>query len=179
MKKIYTFLILLLGLLKADGIYFTRSGEVSFFSSTPIEDIKAVNNQVTCVLDVESGKTSFRIPIRGFVFPNALMQEHFNENYMESEIYPNASFNGSIVDWSENKISERANEVVISGEMTIHGVTKKIREFGNIHINNDKILGDASFIIKLSEYDVKIPKLLRENIAEKVEVNIQLELNKK
>ena len=98
MKKIYTFLILLLGLLKADGIYFTRSGEVSFFSSTPIEDIKAVNNQVTCVLDVESGKTSFRIPIRGFVFPNALMQEHFNENYMESEIYPNASFNGSIED---------------------------------------------------------------------------------
>ena len=54
------------------------------------------------------------------------MQEHFNENYMESEIYPNASFNGSIVDWSQNKISERANEVVISGEMTIHGVTKKL-----------------------------------------------------
>ena len=179
MKKIYTFLILLFGSLKADGIYFTRSGEVSFFSSTPIEDIKAVNNQVTCVLDVESGKTSFRIPIRGFVFPNALMQEHFNENYMESEIYPNASFNGSIVDWSENKISEKANEVIISGEMIIHGVTKKIREFGNIYTNNDKIFGDATFIIKLSDYEVKIPKLLRENIAEKVEVNIQLELNRK
>ena len=179
MKKIYTFLILLLGLLKADGIYFTRSGEVSFFSSTPIEDIKAVNNQVTCVLDVESGKTSFRIPIRGFVFPNALMQEHFNENYMESEIYPNASFNGSIEDWSQNKISEGARGVVISGEMTIHGVTKTIRESGNIYTNNGKIFGDATFIIKLSEYDVKIPKLLRENIAEKVEVNIQLELNKK
>ena len=179
MKKIYTFLILLLGLLKADGIYFTRSGEVSFFSSTPIEDIKAVNNQVTCVLDVESGKTSFRIPIRGFVFPNALMQEHFNENYMESEIYPNASFNGSIEDWSQNKISEGARGVVISGEMTIHGVTKTIRESGNIYTNNGKIFGDATFIIKLSEYDVKIPKLLRENIAEKVEVNIQLELNRK
>ena len=107
------------------------------------------------------------------------MQEHFNENYMESEIYPNASFNGSIVDWSENKISERANEVIISGEMIIHGVTKNIREFGNIYINNDKIFGDAKFIITLSEYNVKIPKLLRENIAEKVEVNIQLELNRK
>ena len=179
MIKVYTFLILLFGFLEAGGIYFTRSGEVSFFSSTPIEDIKAVNNQVTCVLDAESGMTSFRIPIRGFVFPNALMQEHFNENYMESEIYPNASFNGSIVDWSENKISERVNEVVISGEMTIHGVTKKIKEYGNIYNNNDKIFGDATFIIKLSDYDVKIPKLLRENIAEKVEVNIQLELNRK
>ena len=63
--------------------------------------------------------------------------------------------------------------------MTIHGVTKTIRESGNIYTNNGKIFGDATFIIKLSEYDVKIPKLLRENIAEKVEVNIQLELNKK
>tara|TARA_Y100001958_G_C21030174_1_gene403481 strand:- start:230 stop:553 length:324 start_codon:yes stop_codon:yes gene_type:complete len=107
------------------------------------------------------------------------MQEHFNENYMESEVYPNASFNGSIEDWSQNKISERAEGVLISGEMTIHGVTKTIKESGNIYSNNGKIFGDATFIIKLSEYDVKIPKLLRENIAEKVEVNIQLELNKK
>ena len=179
MKKIYPFLILLLGLLRGDSIYFTRSGVVSFFSSTPIEDIKAINKQVTCVLDTESGKTSFRIPIRGFVFPNALMQEHFNENYMETEKYPNASFNGIIVDWNQNKISEKARSVVISGEMIIHGVTKKIREFGNIYTRNDKIFGDATFIITLSEYDVKIPKLLRENIAEKVEVNIQLELNRK
>ena len=177
--KIKIILLFLFIPLIGRDIYFTRSGEVSFFSSTPIYDIQAVNNQMTCVLDMSTGNVSFRIPILGFNFPNGLMQEHFNENYMESEIYPNASFNGSIEDWSQNKISERARGVVISGEMTIHGVTKTIRESGNIYTNNGKIFGDATFIIKLSEYDVKIPKLLRENIAEKVEVNIQLELNKK
>ena len=71
----------------ARDIYFTRSGNVSFFSSTPIEDIKAINDQMTCVLDMETGDVSFRIPILGFNFPNGLMQEHFNENYMESDIY--------------------------------------------------------------------------------------------
>ena len=179
MKKIFALLLLLFGTLKANNIYFTRSGVVSFFSSTPIEDIKAINNQVTCVLDVESGKTSFRIPIRGFIFPNALMQEHFNENYMESEKYPNASFNGSIIDWDKSIISERPRDVVISGEMTIHGVTNDVKEFGKINVDNEKISGEATFIITLSDYDVKIPKLLIENIAEKVEVKIQLELDKK
>ena len=82
--------------LLAKEIYFTRTGFVSFFSSTPVEDIQAKNNQTSCILDLETGKTSFRIPIRGFEFPNALMQEHFNENYLESEKYPNASFNGKI-----------------------------------------------------------------------------------
>ena len=163
----------------ANDLYYTRSGIVSFFSSTPIEDIKAANNQVTCVLQMETGKTSFRIPIRGFIFPNALMQEHFNENYLESEKFPNASFNGNIENWSEIKINKNPKTVTITGEMTIHGVTKKIKETGDISLVNGNIHGKAIFDISVADYNIAIPKILRENIAENVEITINLELNKK
>jgi polyisoprenoid-binding protein YceI len=178
MKQIIIVLVFL-GPLFSNGIYFTRSGFVSFFSTTPIEDIKAKNNQVTCVLDTETGKTSFRIPIRGFVFPNGLMQEHFNENYLESEKYPNALFNGSINNWKEIAITNQPQEVSISGEMTIHGVTNFIKETGVIYKNNNKVNGNATFRIQLVDYDVKIPKILIKNIAESVEIKMNLELKKK
>ena len=161
------------------NIYFTRSGSVSFFSGTPLEDIKANNEQVTCVLDMETGKTSFRIPIRGFVFKNALMQEHFNENYLESEKYPNASFNGEIQNWNNLLMNEEPKQVVIAGEMTIHGVTNSIKENGIIYKRKKKVNGQATFNISLSDYMVKIPKILKKNIAESVELKINLELKKK
>ena len=163
----------------AKDIYFTRSGDVSFFSWTPIEDIKAKNNQVTCVLDMETGETSFRIPIRGFVFKNGLMQEHFNENYLESEKYPNAIFNGKIEDWKDFSITSKPQKVIIAGEMTIHGVTNSIKEPGLIYLDKQKVNGEATFKIMLVDYDVKIPKKKKKNIAESVEIKMNLELNKK
>ena len=81
-------------------LYLTRDGEINFFSSTPIEDIKAVNNQVSCVLDKTTGDFAFQVPIKGFRFKNALMQEHFNENYLESDLYPKSVFKGKISDLS-------------------------------------------------------------------------------
>jgi hypothetical protein len=165
--------------LYGDNIYFTRSGNVSFFSWTPIEDIKANNKQVTCVLDMETGKTSFRIPIRGFVFKNGLMQEHFNESYLESEKYPNALFNGNIENWTDFTISSEPQKVIIAGEMTIHGVTNSIKEPGVIFQANQKVKGEAIFKIMLEDYDVKIPRILIKNIAESVEIKMNLELNKK
>ena len=165
--------------ISAKDIYFTRSGDVSFFSWTPIEDIKAKNNQVTCVLDMETGETSFRIPIRGFVFKNGLMQEHFNENYLESEKYPNAIFNGKIEGWKDFLITSKPQKVIIAGEMTIHGVTNSIKEPGLIYLDKQKVNGEATFKIMLVDYDVKIPRILIKNIAESVEIKMNLELNKK
>ena len=107
----------------AKDIYFTRSGAISFFSSTPIEDIKANNEQATCVLDMETGSVSFRIPIRGFIFKNSLMQEHFNENYLHSVRYPKAIFSLPIKgmeDWS----TQGEHAVNLVGDMLVHGVTK-------------------------------------------------------
>ena len=107
------------------------------------------------------------------------MQEHFNENYMESDLYPNASFKGKINDWHEIDLTDKAQSVVLEGTMTIHGVSKFISEKGNISIENGNVSGDANFQIKVADYDIKIPKILRENIAKVVDVNIQLVLKKK
>ena len=173
------FYVLIFTNLIARDIYFTRSGKVSFFSSTPIEDIKADNNQATCVLDLETGEVSFRIPILGFNFPNSLMQEHFNENYMESDIYPNASFKGKIKYWSEIALTEIPQEVIIDGIMRIHGISKEISEEGTISLVRENIIGSSQFQIMVADYNIEIPKIVREKIAKRIYVNIELVLKKK
>ena len=178
MNKRLFFFIFIVPLIAKD-LYYTRSGTVSFFSSTPIEDIKAINEQTTCVLDMETGDLSFRIPILGFNFKNGLMQEHFNENYLESDIYPDAGFKGKIDNWAQVVLSEEPQTVSIKGIMTIHGVSKEIVEIGKISINDHKVNGTASFNIAVADYDIKIPKILRENIAKIVDVDVKLGLKKK
>ena len=160
-------------------IYFTRSGSVSFFSSTPIEDIRAINEQTTCVLDLKTGDVSFRIPIRGFIFKNGLMQEHFNENYLESDTYPNASFTGSIEGWKDIILTEKFQPVSLKGTMTIHGISKDITEPGNILMKDNKIIGSATFKITVADYKIEIPKILRDNIAKVVDVDVDISLKKK
>ena len=177
--KIQIIYFLMLVPLVAKEIYFTRSGNVSFFSSTLIEDIKADNDQVTCVMDLETGEVSFQIPILGFNFKNGLMQEHFNENYMESDIYPNASFKGKVKDWGSIDLTETYQTVRLDGTMTIHGVSKKISEKGKISLINDNVYGSSKFQIMVADYDIEIPKLLRENIAKVIDVDTELVLKKK
>ena len=163
----------------AKDIYYTRSGVVSFFSSTPIEDIKADNEQATCVLDMETGNVSFRIPIRGFIFKNSLMQEHFNENYLESDKFPYASFKGQLVDWNDINLSKDYQSIEIKGMMKIHGISKKITEIGKIALRDNRVIGNSIFKIIVADYGIEIPKLVRENIAKVMEININLNLKKK
>ncbi len=134
---------------------------------------------MTCVLDIESGSVSFRIPILGFNFPNGLMQEHFNENYMESDIYPNASFKGKINRWNELKLSDKPQEVLLNGTMTIHGVSKVVSEKGIISMKNNVVIGSSDFLITVADYNIQIPKLVRDKIAKTVSVDTKLILKKK
>ena len=134
---------------------------------------------MTCVLDIESGSVSFRIPILGFNFPNGLMQEHFNENYMESDIYPNASFKGKINRWNELKLSDKPQEVLLNGTMTIHGVSKVVSEKGIISMKNNDVIGSSDFLITVADYNIQIPKLVRDKIAKTVSVDTKLILKKK
>ena len=173
------FLLIFIAPLIAKDIFYTRSGQVSFFSSTPIEDIKALNEQTTCVLNMETGDVSFRIPILGFNFKNGLMQEHFNENYLESDIYPDAGFKGVINNWDQVTLNEEPQLISIEGVMTIHGVSKQIKETGKIFFKNEKVNGTAMFRIIVADYDIQIPKIVRENIAKVVDVNVRLSLKKK
>ncbi len=179
MRRSFFVIFLLVTPLISKEIYYTRSAMVSFFSSTPIYDINAFNEQSTCVFDNKTGEVSFLIPILGFTFKNGLMQEHFNENYMESNIFPNAIFKGKIKNWDEFKISNQLESIAIDGTMMIHGVSKEVTKVGNISKKDDKIIGNAHFDIIVSDYGIEIPKIVREKIAKKVEVQIEVILNKK
>jgi polyisoprenoid-binding protein YceI len=172
------FLILLCPLIAKD-IYFTRSGTISFYSSAILEDIEAINDQVTCVLDLETGEVAFRVPIRGFTFKNALMQEHFNENYLESEKFPNAAFKGKIDSLDSIKLSNDPQEVTLTGTMTIHGISFEIREKGTIILSDGMIWGDAQFHIEVADYGIVVPKIVRNNIAKSVDITVSLKLKKK
>ena len=162
-----------------EDIYLTRQGIVEFFSSTPIEDIKAYNNQVSCVLNYESGKFAFQVPIKGFMFKNGLMQEHFNENYLESDIYPKSIFKGMINNWDSLAINDSTLNIRLVGELTIHGVTKTIEQNATILRKNGNLVGKCKFIISLEDYEVKIPKIVRQNIAESIEINVDVNLSKR
>lgn len=178
MKKIF-FISFLLSSIFAKELYITRSGNIDFFSSTPIEDIKAINNQVSCVLDRNNGQFAFQIPIKAFAFKNALMQEHFNESYLESDIYPKAVFKGKVLGWNNIELSKDSLEVFIEGDLTMHGETNQIKQSGLMWLSSGSIRGECIFDVKLVDYNVKVPKIVRENIAEIIKVSVRVELNKK
>lgn len=180
MKKIIlllTIVLLFTNLANAQK-YMTKGGSIKFSSNTPMEKIEAVNKQVNSALDFSNGNFVFRVLVRGFEFPKALMQEHFNENYMESEKFPNATFNGKITNIKDVNIAkDGVYKAVVEGDLTIHGVTKKVKVDGTLEVKSGKIIGKAIFDVKPKDYNISIPKAVIENIAEaiKVEVNISLD----
>lgn len=146
--------------------YVTRNAKVSFFSKTPIENIEAHNNQVNVALDFADGSIAFRVLIKSFTFEKALMQQHFNENYMESDKYPNSTFSGTIKDFKKIDLTRNGtHQVEVTGDLTIRGVTRKVTSQGTIEVKDGRILGTSEFVIKLKDYNVKRPKAVAENIT--------------
>jgi polyisoprenoid-binding protein YceI len=161
--------------LTAQNRYFTKTGQISFYSHTAIEDIKANNDQVTSFLDISTGEIVFSVLIRSFQFPKPLMQEHFNENYMESEKFPKASFDGKITNLSSVDFNNPAKyPVKVSGKLTIHGVTKELETTGELSVDKDKLAAVSVFSISPEEYNIKIPAVVRQNIAESLKVTVQM-----
>lgn len=156
--------------------YKTVSGTTKFFSDAPLEDIEAITKKVTSIIDADKGDMAFLIPISSFDFEKKLMQEHFNENYLESEKYPNASFKGKLSNYDPAK--KGVQKVQAKGQMTIHGVTKDISVEGTIDNQGDKMLLKAKFPITVADHKIKIPKVVFYNIAEVVEVTLDLTYEK-
>ncbi len=150
--------------------YIARNGYVRFFSEAPLENIEAINQEGLSFFETSTGKVAFTIPIKNFEFEKSLMQQHFNENYLESERYPNSTFQGNIAGFSE---VEGKQDLKATGKMTIHGITQDISVAGMGVIEGDHILLEASFPIKLEDYKIKIPRVVLYNIAEEVEVTIK------
>ncbi|MBI9062905.1 MAG: YceI family protein [Marinilabiliaceae bacterium] len=153
--------------------YTCYDGNISFFSSTPLKDVSAVNKEVKSILDIKSKTLAFVVTMKAFDFKNSLMQEHFNEKYVESDTYPQATFTGRITsDFNPSEYSEQS--VTVEGKLTIHGVSHSIIANGTLHPQKDQIDGQATFIVKPADFNIKIPKLLIKNIAEEVEVNTEV-----
>lgn len=151
----------------------TRTGHVWFFSHTPVEDIEAHNNQATSIIDPATGEIAFVVLMRGFQFEKALMQEHFNEKYVESDTYPKATFQGKIknpagVDFKKNG----TYAVTVVGEMTLHGVTKTVEAPGQIKVQDGAVSATSTFPLTLAEYGIEVPNMVRNKIAEVMEIHV-------
>ncbi|MEO7307058.1 MAG: YceI family protein [Ferruginibacter sp.] len=182
MKKITTLLIILLtayGNCSAQA-HFTKNGRISFFSSTPIEDIKADNNQVISVINTATGDIQFSLLNNAFHFKKALMEEHFNDDYMESAKYPKSIFKGTISNpGSVNFNTDGTYNVTVSGSLAIHGVTKGISVPGTITVSGGKISATSRFKIRPKDYNITIPAAVKNNIAETVQLTISCQYEKK
>ena len=153
--------------------YITKNGFISFYSHTPLEDIKGDNNQVASVLDGSTGEIVYQVLIKSFHFSKSLMEEHFNENYMESEKYPKATFKGKITNLSSIDFKKPGvYEATVEGDLTIRDVTKKVTSNGTIEVLPEGLTTKAKFNISPEDYNIKIPKVVRDNIAKSVEVTI-------
>lgn len=144
---------------------------VTFFSKSPIEDIEAVNKKAAFILDAGTGEIQSVITMRAFKFKNGLMEEHFNENYVESVKFPNALFKGKVNEVIDIK-GETEQKVTVTGKMTIHGVTNDVTLAGSIIKQGEHLLLKSVFKIKIADYDIKIPSLYVKNIAEEMDVAI-------
>ena len=159
---------------------YTKNGSVSFFSKASIENISAENNQVMSVLTIPTGELQFSVFINAFHFKKSLMEEHFNEDYMESNKYPKAIFKGKINDPSKVNFTTDGNYTVeVSGDLTMHGVTNKVTATGTISIKSGVATASSDFKIKLADYKISIPSIVKDNIAPVVDVKISCVYNQK
>lgn len=150
--------------------YTAEKGQISFFSDAAIEDIEAINTVVGSLFNATTGELVYIMKIRDFVFAKSLMREHFNEKYMESEKFPKATFQGKVLGYKPGVGGEQKVKAV--GKLFIHGVAKDVDVPGTVELSDGKLLIKSKFKVKLSDYNIKIPTLVWQNIAEEVEVRI-------
>ena len=156
--------------------WMTRNGNVDFFSATFAENIEAKNEMASGILATD-GQFAFRVPILGFRFEKALMEEHFNENYLESTKFPNGSFEGSIVNWNMELNDGAWHEVVARGELTIHGIAIPREIPSKIQWNGEAWQIQSEFLIATADHEIPIPKMVRKKIAEEIAVEVNLSLS--
>lgn len=176
MKKLKKLLLVWLGVVALSvqaQQYVLSEGVITFFSEATLENIKAENKHSTSVFDATAGEIAFAIPNNQFQFEKKLMQQHFNEKYMESEKYPRSTFSGRLEGFDASKPGEQ--QVKAIGKMFIHGVTQSVEIPGVIEVSPQGITMKSVFIIKLADYKIKIPQILWQNIAEQVQVTVDLE----
>ena len=159
---------------------FTKNGNISFFSKTSMENIDATSNQVMCVLDPATANLQFSVLVKSFSFKKALMQEHFNENYLESDKYPKSTFKGTIADINNVNFSKDGTyNISVTGDLNLHNVAKRITTPGTLTIRSGTISLTSAFNVLLSDYNIEIPKVVEGNISKTIEIKINVALDQK
>lgn len=174
MKTIVVVMALVVSSLTAFGQkYFTKTANVTFFSATPLEDIEAKSNQTTSIIDFATGEVVFKMRIKTFQFDKALMQEHFNEKYLESDKYPESTFKGTIDNYKVLDLTKDGEyKVSVTGDLAIHGVTNNYTAIGVITVASGKVSVFTKFPIVVADHNVTIPGAVKKNIAESVDVTV-------
>jgi len=159
--------------------YYSKTGKVTFVSDAPLEKIEAHNNNGYVVFDAATGNIEWSVLIKGFQFVKALMQDHFNENYMESQKFPKGIFKGTVTNMKDVHLDKDGDYTVeVKGQLTLHGVTKPFNPTGHVIVKNGVITSTSNFDIVVEDFDIEIPKVVKDNIAKTVKVSVVAELQK-
>ncbi len=174
MKKINSlFFLMCMCLLsvQAQTKYFTRSGVIKFISDTPMEQLESSNKDVNIILDPATGNIACKVMMKSFEFEKEAMKEHFNDKYLETDAYPNATLSG-VVNGVKDYAKNGTYDVIVEGDLTIHGVTKKIKQRGKIIIDSGKIIVKAQFNVKLSDFKIKISSDYVKKISDVIDLYV-------
>lgn len=155
------------------GEVIARQGEMSFISYTSVERIEAENDQVLSLLDLNSGEIAMSVLMRAFKFEKSLMEEHFNESYVESDLFPNATFKGVIKDFDAKATGAQTR--LVNGFFTLRGIQKPLEFKVIITKIGDKISVNGEVEITVKDYNIKIPSLLSPNIAKNIQVTFNFD----
>jgi len=172
MKYLSAILLAWLSIAQAgQGTYVCKNARINMFSSAPIEDIEANSTEAVSVYNATNGELDFSLPIRSLHFQKARMEEHFNENYMESDKYPKAAFKGKVQ--SPPDLSKDGTYPVrVAGELTVHGVTQNRTVNGTIKVANGTVSMNSEFMVKCADHHIDIPQIVFHNIAESIRIRV-------
>lgn len=174
MKKITLLLLLSCGFIHAQGKMITKSGKITFEASVPsFEEVKATNESSSCVLNTVTGEIAALALMKGFRFKIALMEEHFNENYVESDKYPKATFKGIIEKFDLAHVDMNAKEFTLKGKLELHGKSKDISVPAKIKKTGNGIEIKANFSVNADDFAIEIPNVVSKKVSKKVNINLE------
>ena len=162
--------------------YMTRTGKISFSATAAHspEKIEGINNEVASIVDGKTGNIVFQVPVKSFKFERELMQEHFHENYMESDKYPKSEFKGAISNsGSVNFTKDGTYNVSVAGKLTMHGVTNEVNVPGTIIVKGNKLLLKAKFSARLQDYKIAVPSVVADKIGKEAIISLESDLTQK
>jgi len=156
------------------GKFISKNAYISFYSLTPMEDILGESNEAVSILNGETGEIGFQAIMTTFHFRRALMEEHFNENYMESNKFPKSKFNGKIEGFNKDMLKGAITNIKIIGQLTVHGVEKPITIPGTLGLEDGKLVGTSKFQVVPEDYGITIPSVVRDKIGKQLDITVKV-----